>query len=459
MRLAGILSKTSFLTTDNHAIPGSRPLKLEIETPATWTVLGTSVPAQVVLHDANDRPVAADHATDVQLTITLPSGKNTSYPLRFAAGQTRQTVNLEAAEEGVIRMEAQQKNRELLGGRGTVYVPPVAKAPIRFVVPRLHIPRLRQALFNTVPGEELLRRVADLSPSLPQLSVQGIDVDALANGVPSGTATVCFTGTNWSHAEPVTVTLSHQSARLMPDPIVIPARQACSPTITVSAVRPGVVQLRIINASIPADFDKDGAKIVFHKPLAGIRLKSPQVMRISLIDSAEVTTAFFDSEKNLTSSGEVRVVNFSKDNASGIFTPHPVKVPDDSAIATTTFYPTAPGTIRINAETMSLPPSEATTIEVSFLNVLFLACLGGAIGAAIGFGLFRDVLLWRVCIGMVTGSFLLWLAVSGLVPQLAQPVVRNTFGAFFISLAGGYIGLPVVNVFAKLLGYTGIGKL
>jgi hypothetical protein len=93
---------------------------------------------------------------------------------------------------------------------------------------------------------------------------------------------------------------------------------------------------------------------------------------------------------------------------------------------------------------------------VSVWLVFILAIAGGALGALISFAQFRDVLWWRVLVGVVTGLFLVWMASSGFVTQLSPAVVRTNVSGFFLALAGGYAGLTVVDWFLKLVRLGGV---
>jgi len=436
-----------------------KPLKIDIESQKTWQMLGEKAAYNVVLKDAYNKPAKAQKATPIVVSCINAAGAVVQQAeLQINKGESKTAWACDAKQTGPLRVEAKQKNGELLGGKSLIYVTPPAKAPVapRGVAPKTQ--KQRGSLLQ--PGVRLLAvaQIDSPPPTPGTFGVQllGSETEALANGTSEGHFQVCFTQGDPDH--PRTIVLYSHDGGTSNSSLEIPANEPCG-AATVTSRTPGKVLVRIVSAAVgrlgAAAIDPPNRlTFTFHKVIADLRLENPRPS-MSLIESEEFVARFYDADNRVTSAGEERTVTFHLQGA-GLIQPEPVTVSSNATEARTSFFPTSWGPAQLSAATNALAPTTPKTIMVSVWLVFILAIAGGAIGALISYAQFKDVLWWRVFVGVVTGLFLLWMASSGFVAQLSPSVVRTNVSGFFLALAGGYAGLTVVDWFLKLVHLGGV---
>jgi hypothetical protein len=437
-----------------------KPLKVDVESPKTSLPLGEKATYDLVLKDAYNKPAKADHDTGIIVDCFDASGALVQQvQVQISKGESKAALACDTKQAGPLRVEAKEKENKLLGGKAVILV---TKPPNPQIAPHStqQKPAGKPGALLVRPGVRLLM-VAQIHEAPRahgpfRLSLLGGETEALANGSSEVQFQVCFTEGEQDHRK--TVVLYRHDGGTSDSRLEIPANQPCGKA-TLTSNTPGQVTVRIVSATV----GKLGAAAIalpnqltftFHKIIADFRLEEPQPT-MSLIESADLVARFYDEQNHVTSAGEDRVVTFSLVGA-GLFQPQPVKVAAKDTEARTTLFPTQWGKAQVSAATSTLAPATPRTIVVGVLQVLFLAIVGGAIGALVSFAQFRDVLWWRVFVGVVTGLFLVWLATAGLVTKLPPALVHNVVSGFFLALAGGYGGLPIINWFLRLVRLGGL---
>jgi uncharacterized membrane protein YeaQ/YmgE (transglycosylase-associated protein family) len=104
---------------------------------------------------------------------------------------------------------------------------------------------------------------------------------------------------------------------------------------------------------------------------------------------------------------------------------------------------------------VSIPnrPTETYPVTVTGLTVILLCLAGGVIGGVCAFDAFKGSLFWRIFLGIVGGAVLTWLYVFVGLPHTSWSVAHNLISAMFVSVLGGFMGLHVLNLAAKQLGF------
>jgi hypothetical protein len=432
-----------------------KPLKVDIESPKAWQPLGERATYDVVLKDASNRPAKAEHVTTIDVNCLDASGKIVQQTeVQIRKGESKADFACQAQQPGPLRMEARQKENQLLGGKAVIFVTPPAQPPVT-AIEKPHKLSDKPGALLLQPGVRFLA-VAQV-PQPPRAAAYHLgllpgETDALANGSSEVKFQVCFTQGNQAH--PRTVVLYRHDGSTSDSRLEIAANQPCGSAVLMSHT-PGKVTVRIVSATVGllgmgAIDPPNQITFAFHKIIADFRLDDPRPA-MSMIESADLVARFYDEQNHVTSSGEDRIVTFSLAGA-GLFQPQPVEVAANESEARTTLFPTYWGPARISAATNTLPTAAPKTIVVGVIQVLFLAIVGGAIGALISYAQFRDVLWWRVFVGVVTGLFFVWLSISRFIPKLPPALVHTVVSGFFLALAGGYVGLPVIDRFLKLVG-------
>ena len=440
-------------TKPSAATLSVKPLKVDIESQKTWQTLGEKATFDVVLKDAYNKPAKADRATPIIVRcLDAASTVVQQAEVQINKGESKTTWTCETKQLGPLRVEAKQKNNELLGGKAVTFITSPVKPPIA--------PRTARKSAQK-PGALLLRTEvrflavaqthgAPVTAAPFNVRLLGSETEALANGSSEAQFQVCFTQGDPAH--PKTVVLYTHDGGTSNSRLEIPANQPCG-AATLTSRTPGQVTVRIVSAAVgrlgTAAIDlPNQLTFTFHKIIADLRLDDPR-STMSLIESADLIARFYDENNHVTSAGENRVVTFSLAGA-GLFQPQPIAVSANETEARTTLFPTYWGTARVLAATSTLSPTAPKIILVEVWQALILAIIGGAIGALISYAQFRDVLWWRVFVGVVTGLFLVWLASSGFITELSPTLVHNIVSGFFLALAGGYVGLPIIDWFLKL---------
>jgi hypothetical protein len=177
------------------------------------------------------------------------------------------------------------------------------------------------------------------------------------------------------------------------------------------------------------------------------------------------------TRKLVVQDGQKYIGQLEKDGASGIFTPKELVIQPGAFSATATFTPNfaflQSGLVKVNLSTLVGDASEE--VEVNFpLVTVILSVLGGILGALVSLSSrlspvkgvvtktpWRQVV--RVLVGGVSGFFLLWALVYGLMPwlpQLSAPLhqlLTSPIPTLLVSIVGGFGGASVIaNTYQRL---------
>jgi hypothetical protein len=177
------------------------------------------------------------------------------------------------------------------------------------------------------------------------------------------------------------------------------------------------------------------------------------------------------TRKLVVQDGQKYIGLLEKDGASGIFSPKELVIQPGAFSATATFTPNftflQSGSVKVNLSTLVGDATEEVEVNFPLLTVL-LSVLGGVLGALVSLSSrlspvksvvtktpWRQVV--RVLVGGLSGFFLFWALVYGLMPWLPQlpaqlhQVLTSPIPTLLVSILGGFGGASVIaNTYQRL---------
>jgi hypothetical protein len=401
--LAGVLTAAS------QSIPKellSAPARLELDKPTTEAKVGSTVTYTVTLKNARNQAVVA--ASDLQLEIETPSGKQT---VTLPAGQSSVKFSWQAVNSGVVRMTVRSGKLRPAGGLVLVAPPPKAALVIAAPNPPQHVgvvatvPKSnhRPVIDSHAIGSVLSPPHAQPAPQSPspgpasplpapgqakkiQLYVEPLPVYGNAvDHIWKANVSVAAMGDQNSLAPvsaDVPIHFNASSGHLSPPNIVLLAGQVSNfeKPVELTTDRPGRGIVEAVSSLVSAG----PVEVEFlQPPPAQLRLSlGTPVLSGTGSSTATVQVCLLDEAGALTSSGKDIQVTLTPSLGQLASTLLPIQ--HDSSCSAMNNWTSGSGSGSIRAEAEAL---KADTRNVKFPSFpwyfVWLAALGGLIGAFI----------------------------------------------------------------------------
>ena len=438
-----------------------RPMKLDIHIADRGTRVGTPVPIEIVLLDANNQNSTWEKTTTVQIAITAPSGAVQTQAVTIPAGQSVATFTFVPSAPGLISLTATDSNRVLRPGANSLLISRPATKTARRVK--------RGALLMDVPSTqprllEVKATMADVFPDwteqpsdqpgsdagteLPKLLITketGKD-EILADGKDFARLQVFFMDPNGNPAPSDTsVWLTWSNGELHPQPLVIKKGQTSAEAAWTSnsAVKASVTVVRVApRYAVAAGSELD---VTFVPPIYGVGTPSPNPLKLSLVDAAPLTAQFFDQAGRAIQTDRVRKITFISSNPSLLhLDPASQDVQAKESGASIYLIPTWSGSADLDIWTPGYD-HQRLTIEVSIWLVLVMCLGGGVVGGIAARQRLKGSILWRSFVGVLGAIVLVWIAVYAVLPRTHSVVAHSLISVFVVGIVGGYGGTSVLD--------------
>jgi hypothetical protein len=424
-----------------------KPVKLSL-TPKDKTVLvGEKADIEIVLQDADNKPVHAPKDYEVTIEIHLPSGKTQSKAtIKKGASSGKITPKLD--ETGIIEIEA--THRELRKGSTFINVRrQKASGGARSWVP--DFPQHFQA-----PSLVTLVANAGLDGQKPKLQLRCSPTRRiLADGMDVATITAFVDRVPDTTATDIVVTLHNTGGTLIPPRQLIISKTQDYADATLTSDQIGTVTVKFMNASPPVELQGDSELTIDFGPrIHELQLKAGRT-DVTLLEECELIAQLKEVHGTPVKTDQDRSVSLTiaAGSGKGEIDPSVIKIAKDSFQGSSTFHPTGLGEVTISSSTSELADSSITVRVTLPALQLALAVLGGAVGGWIAFLEGKNLKWqWRVPLGVVTGFVLYWGCASGGVPYVPRWLVRNPLGALGLSILGGWMGTEVLSLVTRWLG-------
>src|SRR5579862_1874418 len=476
--LAAFLLLTLCLTKLPAQSAGSSPAKINISPVNVQNRLGSDVPVQVQLQDANGHPAAATRSTAAQVKVQEPSGETATYSVTFAPGETAKQISVPIGEAGVAKLSVQQSQQQLIGASSFVLVRP---AKSQTEAPHSSEKKTTQKP-ATGPGAWLreeplrnesratLRLAAFAEPQVPvasapssqpnlALTVSGEDANGgtRSDGTTCAVVQVFYLGADDPQRD-IQIWLSPSNGILDNNPIVIPkgsaVGKACwTSQYPIAAATLGVAATNPANYTFVSGMGGSDPKRVTHKftdDIRGIEFVNPP-QSITIVDSFNLT-ARFKGPSGPVQLSDSRDVHFSTDSAVLNLSPLQTTVRPGGFDSSTVLVPTYFGKSTVQAFTPNYPPV-TWVITITFLGVLIASLLGGLIGGILSWINSQGNGWARVFTGLAVGLVASWAYVMVGLPKLETAFLHNQLSVFFVALIVGFSGVKGLTFISSKLNF------
>jgi hypothetical protein len=488
-----------------------RPVKLQVDLPSKSVSLGERAGMNVILVDADNRPVPAPKDFTVDIVARLPSNATetlTSAVLK--AGQSSMRVELPPAKaEGFLYIWAKQPElrlggaylrvkpsaRSQTGGARppSVAVPPLAqpprlqrapetssqsraeveKRPATSAIPAAKIGQMKPEISR--PAGSVAEVARSLPPSLPVavaaepagrgggggggagggylLALRYSPQRAfLANGKDPATVHAFVMARREGPLPGFRVRLFDSSGTMAPVPLVIPPGEE-EGTATLTSDREGPVKVEYLSSTPVVELDGDKVmNVTFEPPIVGFEVQ-PSPPRISLVDTCDLVLRLVDENGTPIATKTRRTVSLALLAGRGEFSAREVPIEPDSSTARVTFTPVWWGPVTVTASTPNLVNVSAGVQVNPPLALLGFSLAGGLLGGYVFMLKRGKSKRWRVPLGALTGVILLWACLFLGLGVLPRAAVLNPMSVFVISVVGGWLGTGVFEPILKRLGF------
>jgi hypothetical protein len=437
-----------------------RPMKLDVHILNRGTRVGTAVPIEVVLLDANNNSSTWERATTVQITITSPSGAVQTQKLTIPAGQSVAQFNFVPSEPGLISLNATDLDNTLRPGANSLLVNRAVTKTAKQVkhgAVFLYGPSSRPRLLEVKATTEGLYLDTDKHPDQPASSTSsdaptllitkesGKD-EILADGKDFARLQVFFMDPNGNPAPgDINIWLAWSNGELHPNPLVIRKGQTAAEAQWTSK-SPVKAKMTLVSVapkySVAAGNELD---VTFVPAIYGVGTPSPNPLKLSLIDAAPLTAQFFDQDGHAIQTDRVRKITFISSNPSLLhLDPETQAVQANESGASIYLIPTWRGKANLDIWTPGYD-YQRVTVEVSIWLVLVMCLVGGVLGGIAAWARLRGSVLWRSFFGIVGAVVLVWSIGYAVLPRTHSVVAHNLISVFVLSIIGGYGGTEVLD--------------
>jgi len=446
-----------------------RPVKLSVKTTSSVIVAGARVELEVVLQNTNNQAVKASKYFPLEIEIRQPSGKAENMSATIKTGGNAAKFQAQLNEPGLVKIYA--RHRELLEGSAFISVRPTFKLKqIPKPTPKLAI-KQEPTAFSLAPltiGLGVGVGFDQVAPVMQLVSLATTPAPtpfpAGSQGSPKPLLTLCCSsqrriladGKDEARimlflAEPIAtelrVHLTSSGGKLDPEVVVIPPAEPYGEA-RLTNDQPGPVTVKVQNSTPRVDLKTDEElKLSFAPPITKLDLQaSPR--KIYQGDRSDLIVLLKDEHDRPVMTDEARQISLTIESGRGEIGPKDFTIQPGNAGERASFTPVASGKVVVAAWASSLEV-DREELEVDRATMLLIwSGIGGLLGGLLAFWS-RSLKWWRLPMGSVTGLVFYWSATFVLLPLLPRVAVVNSWGAFAISVIGGWLGTKVFTLFLR----------
>ena len=415
-----------------------RPVKLALSASAPTVDVGSSVAVQVTLLDEANEPVDATQAFSVDVDIVTSSGTTEFRGVTIDVGKSTGDFTFTAAEAGTVEFRADHKS--LLAGGMVLGVREAETS--------------RRSGGDSAVMDDILRLIGDRELLRPKIELRyKPERKLLADGSDEALVYAIVSEQSPPPATDIQIQLHNSDGELTPNPLVI-ARGEYAATARLRSQRAGTVTVEYLRASPAVDvLGKAAVAVQFGPPITRLELiASPR--KISLVDSAQFVARLTDQTGTPLATDQERRVSLFIEQGSGQLSSAEILIRPGEAEGRGDFRPNATGSIVISAATTGMLPA---SVELSVgwpLLAIALALVGGLAGGWLAHITSNRERPWRILVGLVTGVVAYAAAMLGLLEPIAALNLPHPFVAIVVSVAGGWLGIGLLDWLLKRLGLS-----
>lgn len=447
------------------AQPASSPIKVDIRPTGKAYQAGQVVKMEVTLRDGYDHVVPSPGVTAIDIQEIDPTGKSSSETVTFAPGDKNESYSFQTNQPGFYQIVAREANAHLRQGSYLVVVskashqgsqgflwergitPAAVSRPVRLLTVAL-----RQ--IPPQPAQESPSGNACPTPDQPCLLLKWMnDSDTLqADGTSAASFAVVYMSPDWSPAPAdITVTLDSSGGDLQPKALTIQAGQVASNVATLTSKKAAGVDVWIQSSNPYYPFGLKDQEVKFAQAIWGIGLILPE--KLPLVDTGTVTVQLLGPDKRPVETDKDIHVSLSLPNSKvRLQEGSEITIPKGRSSVSVSLVPAEIGKASVIANAASLPESSGT-VDITGLAVILLCLAGGVVGGLCAFDAFKGSLFWRIFLGIVGGAVLTWLYVFFGLAVTHWTFAHSLTSTLFVSIVGGFMGLHVLNLAAKQMGF------
>lgn len=474
-----------------------RPMKLDVEPLENTAHVGDKILVQVNLLDANNQLAKWNHASEIEVVVTGPSGNAKPYAVTVPAKETGAKVTIDATELGLANLQARDKEGTLLPGGNSILIRRVktANRPKKMSFVRRQsahffgwenrggadwsganrgtanlggarlltvAARLGGERFSYLdgpntygwqtPGGAAPGAGAHVAPELLLTNSSGKD-EILADGKDFARIQVFYMDPDGGAAPAdIKLWLTWSNGTVDTQPLVIKKGDIVAEAHWTS-MSPVSAKISLV-ASAPGFqiANKNELAVSFVPAIYGIGIAGPNPLQLSLIDCEPVFAQFFDHEGRTVQTSRLRDVTFISSNPSLHLDPSKSEVPANGSSASIYLVPTWSGTANLDIWTPGYD-HQTVVVKVTMWLVLLLCLAGGIVGGVAAWDALKGAIGWRVFVGILGGIVLVWISVYAVLPKTHSIIAHNLVSVFVVAVVGGFGGTRVLDFAGKKLGF------
>lgn len=447
------------------------PLKVDVVPMDQGKKPGEPVKVQIVLQDGQGKPVGAIENTNIELTVTQPSGKASTSAVQFNPGESSKTATVIMDEPGASLLTVRQANDRLVGSTNYVLVslPKPARPSRKKTVTRprkstpgasLYAPRgaggarLVMAAFP-VFEPPVLQTGEAAAPAAPQLMLKVSGEDDAGGVRADGTSAARVQVFYISDAPPpsgVRVWLQVSHGVVTPNPLIISRDSPAAEASWTSKVPVDAATVLAAVTNPPLSFQGPSqATVRFVQPILGIDFVNPPET-ISIVDRIELVARFFGPSGAPIQTSVKRQYRFASNNAALRLNPESNEVNAGTSDFSTQAVPTAIGICNIEAST---PGYRAIShkITVTGATVLILCLAGGFLGSLAAYINTKGKLWMRIVSGIIVALVASWFYVYVGLPKTDAIILHSQLSVLFVSILASFGGVKVLQKVSEALKF------
>jgi hypothetical protein len=446
-----------------------KPVKLVVRTSQSAVVAGTKVEIEVTIQNTNNQAVRVQKDFQLELEIRQPSGKTEKMNATINTGEAAIKFHTQLKEPGLVEVRA--RHPELLEGSTFINVNASARSrpsgskPASSSQLETSFALSLFALTNSGSGfGQFMPRSHLASLVIPQIEpAHLIGRKSLSKPL----LTLCCRGQRRFLADgkdeakiqlfldemalaDLNIRLATNGGKLSSEVVTIPRGQLTGEARLTNDYS-GTVTVNIQGSAPRVELKGDKELMLsFAPPISKLGLKTSPP-KIYQGDRSDLIIYLQDDQARPVETDEPRKISLAIDSGRGEIEPKVFVIQPGYSEGRARFTPAESGKVVVSASTPSLGV-ERSELEVTRATVLLVwSAIGGLVGGLLAFWS-RCMNWWRLPTGALTSQVFYWGFISGVLPSLPRVAVVNSWGAFALSVIGGWLGTEVFSLILRRFG-------
>jgi hypothetical protein len=437
----------------------SKPVKLAIKTDFPSYTVGAKATIEIVIQDANNKPVKAakDYIVEIELRAQRQIKRKMQDTIKVGETSVKLQLPFDAAGFFEIHISHLAKIPELLPSDTLIRVRPAIRS----------LQRPRPGAF--IPGFDggFLGAGMMAFPALPQFVTQGRELilkrspqrTLLADGKDAATIHLFYGSEEGVAPSDIRVRLFNSGGNLAPLPPLVIHKDEDYAQASLTSNKVGTITVEYVGSTpeVPVPGVRQ-LQIKFGPAITQLDLNASPP-EITLVDKSDLIVRLLNETGTTPiATDTARIISFAIEKGRGEIEQKELEIPAGRFEGRTSFLPTWIGEVSISAATPDLPPVTVPVTVTLPLMPLTLSALGGLAGGVIAFWTGKNSKWWRIAIGLITGFVLYWGFIFGVLDMVPRAIVLNPLSAFALSTLGGWLGTEVFTQLLKKLGLSTGGQ-